>query len=168
VVKEMWYTNDGFSAIVKNNGINQLVDIDYDGHVHVVIESLPALHVQQVDDHLYYKNQDTDYLMKLNLNTFATEIIVDEPIHHFALDNGDIFYSLRVLTNNLYDGQGIYRLTKEGETILLDNETLLSTGNLSILGEYIYYESDYVKDPFKNILVKKDGSERVTIDKGKH
>ncbi len=165
VVYEMWYTGEGFSAIVVNNAIKQLVDIDYDGNVDVVIDSFRASRVQQVDDYLYFKEQDTDYLMKMNLDTLSKEVIIDEPIHHFAYDNGDIFYSLKVGTGKLYDGLGIYRLTKEGETILLDDETLLSTGNLSILGEYIFYESDYKKDPFKNVIVKKDGSERVTIDR---
>ena len=165
LILDLSLTDTGFLAVTELENQNQLIHIDFDGQSEVLVSPFSGNQLIKLDSEIYYLDNQSDYLVKMNLTTQAKEILVDDLINYFAMDNEDIYYSLREETDEFNDALGIYKLTKEGDILLLDDETLMSTGNLSILGDYIYYESDFKREPFANNIVKKDGSERILIDR---
>ena len=165
LILDLSLTDTGFLAVTESENQKQLINIDFDGQSEVMVTPFWGNQLIKLNNDIYYRDNQSYHLVKMNLTTQAKEILVDDLINYFAMDNEDIYYSLREETDEFNDALGIYKLTKEGDILLLDDETLMSTGNLSILGDYIYYESDFKREPFANNIVKKDGSERILIDR---
>ncbi len=165
LILDLSLTDTGFLAVTESENQKQLINIDFDGQSEVRVTPFWGNQLIKLNNDIYYRDNQSYHLVKMNLTTQAKEILVDDLINYFAMDNEDIYYSLREETDEFNDALGIYKLTKEGDILLLDDETLMSTGNLSILGDYIYYESDFKREPFANNIVKKDGSERILIDR---
>jgi len=154
-----------FYGTLKDDVYRDLVSLDMDGQIIEVIKSgIAAGDMIKQDQYIYYRDQHTQYLKRWNLETNAPELLVAKEITHFALDDRFIYYSERDPSSPYGDTKGLSRLSlSTNETIVLDDKTERTVGEVQLLRDYVYIESDFKKAPFGLIKIKKDGSEREII-----
>ncbi len=157
---DLLYDEYQFYATVKENDTYSMVIMDLEGRItETLLENTYASSMIKKNDFIYYRDHDTLHLNKMNLNTHEISAVVETPISYFALDDMYIYYTGRDESTQFKDAVGLFRVDETtGQTLVLDGETTMSTGSIQLLDDEALIESDYRKDPFKILRIKKDGS----------
>ncbi len=136
-----------FYGTLMDDYYRDLVSLDMNGQIIEVIKSgIAAGGMIKHDQFIYYRDQHTQYLKRWNLKTRMPELIVAKEITHFALDNRYIYYSTRDPESQYWDTKGLFRLDIiKDETITLDDKTVRTVGEVQILRDYVYIESDSMR-----------------------
>lgn len=163
--RDLLLDENKFYGTLKDDEYRDLVSLDMEGQIIEVIKSgIAAGGMIKQDDFIYYRDQNTQYLKRWNLETNSPELLVAKEITHFALDDSFIYYSERDPSSLYGDTKGLSRLDiSTSETIVLDDKTERTVGEVQILRDYVYIESDFKEASFGFIKIKKDGSERKII-----
>jgi len=157
---DLLLVDDMFYGTRIDDYYRDLVSLDMDGQIIEVIKSgIAAGGMIKQDQYIYYRDQHTQYLKRWNLSTNVPELLVAKEISHFAMDDNFIYYSTRDPLSQYWDTKGLYRLDiKTNDTITLDDKTVRTVGEVQLLRDYVYIESDFDENPFGLTKIEKDGS----------
>jgi len=157
---DLLYDENQFYATMRENDTYSMVTLDLEGHItDTLLEDTYASSMIKKNGHIYYRDHETMHIYKVTLETHETSAVVETPISYFALDESSIYYTGRDMMTKFNDAVGLFKFDEStGRTLILDNDTTMSTGSIQVLGDEVLIESDYKKDPFKILRIKKDGS----------
>ena len=157
---------DGYIYI--NNTDNEFIKINLkDFEDRVVLTNINANDFQVDDDYIYYIDK-SDKLVRTNLNGEEETVIVDKVVKSFNVVKNDIYYFSDYEGDNeegeagVANSYAIFRLdTKKNETSKIV-ETEVAYSNISVVGDYIYYEDKFEDDYYYSTIykIKTDGTEK--------
>ena len=135
------YGNDIYYEYSTKKGGLSLHKIKIDGKEEVTLSDFPISPASIVDGIAYYSDIQNDfYIHSYDLATGKDSILLQEKTMNTILFDDDIYYM------SLSDNYGIKRVKKDGT----NSETLVAersaTYNLSMDGEYLYYQVDDAKN----------------------
>lgn len=170
---DLMFDGNGFIACIRSEGkkedtddyIYDLVTIDISGNItSTLMANTYASNIIKKGDLLYFRSDDS-FIYTYDMKTKTKTLLIDRPMSYFALDDRYLFYTGRDLSSQFKDAKGLYQydlMTQKTKTF--DDETLMPTGAIQLLGDYVMIESDYKKDPFDMIRFDKDGGTRTEME----
>lgn len=172
-IRDLMFDGNGFIACIRSEEkkedtddyIYDVVTMDISGNItSTLMADTYASDIIRQGDLLYFRSNDS-FIYTYDFKTQTKALLIDSPVSYFAMDGEFVFYTGRDLTTRHNEPIGLFRYDlKTKKTKIIDEEIVMSTGSIQLLGDYIITESDYKKDPFEMIRFDRNGENPVEME----